>query len=124
MNHLAYFLIYCDDVERGKRFYEAVFGWKIEAWGPPGYYLIFPTWPDRSMTGGLFTRSAPLGGSETRGFECTFSVVELGPIAEAVVANGGTIDMPEHRIEGVGNLFYFIDTEGNRVGAMKYDGRE
>ncbi len=31
--------------------------------------------------------------------------------------------MPEYRIEGVGNVFYFIDTEGNRVGAMKYDKR-
>jgi uncharacterized protein len=124
MNHLAYFLIYCDDVERGKRFYEGVFGWKIEPWGPPGYYLIFPNWPDKSMTGALYARPSPLTGTGTRGFECTFSVAELDGIATAVVANGGTIDVLEHRIEGVGNLFYFIDTEGNRVGAMKYDKRE
>jgi predicted enzyme related to lactoylglutathione lyase len=123
MNPLAYFLIHCDDVERGKRFYEAVFGWHIEPWGPPDYYLIFPQWPDRSMTGGLYPRSEPLTGTGLRGFECTFSVAELEPVAAAVVANGGEIDVPEYRIEGVGNLIYFIDTEGNRVGAMKYDTR-
>ena len=123
MNHLAYFLIHCDDVERAKRFYEAVFGWRIEAWGPPDYYLIFPKWPDRSQTGGLFPRSEPLTGTGARGFECTFSVAELAPIAKAVVANGGAIDVPEYRIEGVGNLLYFVDTERNRVGAMKYDAR-
>jgi predicted enzyme related to lactoylglutathione lyase len=123
MNHLSYFLIQCDDVERAKRFYEAVFGWRIEPWGPPDYFLILPLYPDRSMTGGLYPRSEPLTGSGTRGFECSFSVADLGAIAAAVVANGGKIDTPEQRIEGVGNLIYFIDTEGNRVGAMKYDKR-
>jgi len=121
MNHLSYFLIHCDDVERAKRFYAAVFGWHIEPWGPPDYYLIFPKWPDRSQTGGLYPRSEPLTGTGARGFECSFSVADLEPIMKAVVANGGTIDLPEYRIEGVGNVFYFIDTEGNRVGAMKYD---
>jgi predicted enzyme related to lactoylglutathione lyase len=30
MNHLAYFLIQCDDVEHAKRFYQAVFGWHMK----------------------------------------------------------------------------------------------
>jgi len=38
-----------------------------------------------------------------------------------VVAAGGTVTMPKMRIETVGELIYFDDTERNRVGAMKYD---
>ena len=37
---LAHFAINSDDVERSKTFYEKVFGWKVSAWGPPGFYLI------------------------------------------------------------------------------------
>ncbi len=120
---LRHFSIQCDDVDRAKRFYEAVFGWRIEPWGPPNYYQIYPEFPDRTVTGDLRERHEPLTGSGERGFECTFGVTDLAPIAAAVVASGGTIAMPEFRIEGVGNLIYFIDTEGNRVGAMKYDRR-
>ena len=38
--NLAAFAIHADDVERAVRFYEAVFGWRFEPWGPPGVYLI------------------------------------------------------------------------------------
>ena len=122
MNPLRHFAIACDDVERAKRFYEAVFDWRIEAWGPPDYYLIMPDYPDRTVTGDLQERQEALSGAGMRSFECTFGVTDLRKISEAVVANGGSIHMPEVRIEGVGNLMYFIDTEGNHFGAMKYDG--
>lgn len=123
-NPLRHFSIGCNDIERAKRFYAAVFGWRIEAWGPPGYYLIFPDFPDRTVTGDLYARPTPFDGeSRGGGFECTFGVQDLEPIAAAVVANGGRIAVAEYRIEGVGNVIYFIDTEGNRVAAMKYDGQ-
>jgi predicted enzyme related to lactoylglutathione lyase len=121
MNQLSHYSIGCDDVDRAKRFYQAVFGWHIEAWGPPDYYLIFPDYPDRTLSGDLYVRREPLSGTGLRGFECTFSVADLRKIKEAVVAGGGRIDAPEFRIEGVGNCMYFIDTEGNRFGAMMYD---
>jgi uncharacterized protein len=123
MHELRHFSIGCDDVERAKRFYESVFAWHIAAWGPPGYYLILPSYPDRTVTGDLYERDErPTGTGRGGGFECTFGVEDLDKIAAAVVANGGTIDTPEVRIEGVGNVLYFIDTEGNRAAAMKYDG--
>src|SRR5271166_6666780 len=40
-NNLSHFAIPADDVERARRFYERVFKWRIEAWGPPDFYLIF-----------------------------------------------------------------------------------
>ncbi len=37
MPHVAHFAINANDVDRAKRFYERVFGWKFNAWGPPGF---------------------------------------------------------------------------------------
>ena len=39
-NNLASFAIRVDDVDRARAFYEAVFAWRFEPWGPPGFYLI------------------------------------------------------------------------------------
>jgi predicted enzyme related to lactoylglutathione lyase len=38
-----------------------------------------------------------------------------------VEAGGGKIVMGPVRLEGVGELMYFQDPEGNLVGAMQYD---
>ena len=39
-NDVSFFAINADDVPRARQFYSAVFGWKFEPWGPPGFYLI------------------------------------------------------------------------------------
>jgi uncharacterized protein len=120
-NPLRHFSIGCDDVERGRTFYEHVFGWQIEPWGPPDYYLILPEFPNRSVTGDLYQRQNRGEADGRHGFVCTFGVEDLKPIVTAVVAHGGSIEDSEFRIEGVGNLVYIRDTEGNRVGVMRYD---
>jgi predicted enzyme related to lactoylglutathione lyase len=120
-NPLRHFSIGCDDVERGRTFYEHVFGWHIEPWGPPDYYLIFPDFPNRGVTGDLYQRQNRGATDGHHGFVCTFGVEDLQPIVTAVVAQGGYIEDSEYRIEGVGNLVYIRDTEGNRVGVMRYD---
>jgi uncharacterized protein len=118
-NVLRHFEIEAADVDRAKRFYEKVFGWKISPWGPPNYYLIDTGAP--GITGDI-RESSDKNQEGSRGFVCTIGVEDLNAVKDAVMANGGKIVVPEYRIEGVGNLLYFTDTEGNRVGAMKYDG--
>jgi len=39
-NNIRHFAIGADDLDRARAFYESVFGWRFEAWGPPGFYLI------------------------------------------------------------------------------------
>ena len=39
-NFIAHFAIQAEDLERARRFYERAFGWRFEAWGPPGYFKI------------------------------------------------------------------------------------
>ncbi len=121
-NHLRHFAINADDVERARRFYEAVFDWTFEAWGPPGFYLI-RTGPegDRGVQGALQERRTPLSGEGMRGFECTLGVDALEPVLAAARANGaGEVTAPFH-LEGIGRLSFVVDPEGNRVGVMQYD---
>ena len=57
----------------------------------------------------------------TRDYEVSLGVEDLKATIAAVEANGGRILMPPYRIEGVGELTYFEDTEGDFVGAMQYN---
>jgi predicted enzyme related to lactoylglutathione lyase len=122
-HNVGHFAIECDDVERAKAFYEAVFGWRIEPWGPPGYYHIYTGAPEApGILGDLRSRREPLSGTGNRGYECTINVGSLAETLSAVEAHGGRIASKPYRIEGVGDLAYFEDTEGNRAGVMQYHG--
>jgi predicted enzyme related to lactoylglutathione lyase len=121
-NHVRHFAIHADDVERARRFYERVFGWGFEAWGPPDFYLIH-TGPegDRGVQGALQQRRDALSGAGMRGFECTIGVDDLEAVLRAIAAQGGVVVSQPFAIDGVGRLAFFHDTEGNRVGVMQYD---
>jgi predicted enzyme related to lactoylglutathione lyase len=120
--NLRHFAIECDDVERAKRFYERVFGWSIRPWGPPNFYQIFSgTKADPGVFGALQERREPLSGTGNRCCECTFGVESLARAIQAIEAHGGRVLTKEFRIEDVGNVIYFADTEGNRIGVMQYD---
>ena len=116
-NHLRFFAITCDDVERARRFYESVFGWTFEDWGPPDFYLI----NGAGVPGAIQARHEPIAGTHPRSFEITIGVDDIDDIAKRVTAAGGAITMQKAHLDGVGTLIHFTDTEGNRVGAMKYD---
>jgi len=121
-NIVRHFSVECDDVERAKAFYEAVFGWRVEPWGPPGYYQVFSR-PGAAMPiGDLRGRREPLSGTGCSGYECTICVEDLAAILQAIEAHGGRVADRPYRIEGVGDLAYFEDTEGNRAGVMQYEG--
>ena len=121
-NNLASFAIHVDDTDRAVAFYEAVFGWVFEPWGPPGFYLI-RTGDEASpgVQGLMHKRLEPRTGTGLNGFEPTFSVDDVDAVAEAVRANGGTVTMEKSHIPTVGTLIRFLDTEGNDVGAMRYE---
>lgn len=121
-NNLASFAIHVDDLDRARAFYEAVFGWEFEPWGPPGFYLIH-TGDDTSpgVQGLMHERQKPRTGTGLNGIEPTFSVDDVDEIAVAVEANGGRITMKRSVIPAVGTLIRFLDPEGNDIGAMEYD---
>ena len=121
-NNVVHFAIHADDVERARRFYESVFGWRFEAWGPPGFYNVDTGDGDHpGIHGALHGRDEPLTGTGVRGFTCTVAVDDLGEIRDRVVANGGSVQYDEMVIPTVGRHMQFLDTEGNEFAAMVYD---
>ena len=116
------FSVECDDVERAKAFYEAVFGWRVMPWGPPGYYRVATGDPGKpGMRGDLRERREPLTGTGSMSYECTMAVESIGGAIAAIEANGGRLVTSRYRIEGVGELAYFEDTEGNRAAVIQLD---
>ena len=118
-NPVVHFAIHADDCQRAKAFYEAVFGWSFEPWGPPNFWRIH-TSPDAAVHGALQERHVPVSGTGMTGYECSISVEDVEAIKAAIEKHGGTITLQPFVIEGVGTLVMFEDTEGNTVGAMQY----
>ena len=116
---LRHFAINADDVPRAKRFYEDVFDWTFDPWGPPGFYQIKNA--GQGFLGALQGRREIVDGAVMRGLEVTMGVDDLKSTMAAIEAGGGKIVMPPYRIEGVGELIFFQDPEGNILGAMQYD---
>ncbi len=114
-----HFAINADHVSRAKAFYEGVFGWTFDPWGPPGFYQIKNA--GDGVLGALQERRELAPGVRMAGFEATMGVEDLKATIAAVEAGGGRILMQPFRIEGVGELIWFEDTEGNLVGAMQYE---
>lgn len=121
-SNLASFAIHADDVQRCRRFYEAVFGWRFEPWGPPDFYLVH-TGDDvkPGVQGLMHKRQEPRGAGGPNCFECTIAVDDLDAVTQAVKAHGGHILMEKALIPTVGILTKFTDTEGNVLGAMAYE---
>ena len=125
MPNIAHFAINADDVVRARRFYEGVFGWTFNAWGPPKFYQVQTNCKDEpaGILGALQGRRELLAGQRTIGFECTVSVASIEETEKAVLANGGKIVLPRSVIVGVGTLTFFEDTEGNVLAAIQFDKR-
>ncbi|AMY10765.1 putative enzyme related to lactoylglutathione lyase [Luteitalea pratensis] len=121
-NNLASFAIHADDVHRCRRFYEAVFQWRFEPWGPPDFYLVRTGDEDRPGVQGLMhKRQQPRGAGGPNCFECTIAVDDLDAVTGAIAANGGRILMANAQVPTVGVLTKFEDTEGNMLSAMVYE---
>jgi len=114
-----HFAINADDLPRAKRFYEEVFGWRFTPWGPPGFYQTRDA--GEGLLGALQGRRALEPDLKLNALESSFGVEDLAATIAAIQAGGGKILMPRVRIEGVGDLVFFQDPEGNVLGAMQYD---
>lgn len=123
MGNVRHFAINADDVARARRFYETVFGWRFEAWGPPGFFMIATGDESPGPRGSLQTRRELAPGKRMLGFECTIAVDDVDRAAASIVASGGRILMEKASIPGVGDLIWFEDPEGNVAGAMQYENK-
>ena len=113
-SYLARFAINADNVPRARDFYQKVFGWEFEPWGPPNFYLIKTADAPPEGSGGLLQERRELvPGGRMIGFECTFVVGNLDETIRAIEGNGGKMVTEKFLIPAVCTVAYFQDTEGN-----------
>lgn len=115
---VVHFEIDAENPERAVKFYQTVFGWKIEKWkGPMEYWLIMTGDPkEPGIDGGLAKRTEPQPSTVN-----TIDVPSVDQYVGKIQANGGTIIRPKQAIPGVGYVAYFKDPEGNIFGMMEAD---
>ena len=120
-NHISHFEIFASDVERARRFYEQVFGWRFEVGGPPDFYLISTGPPvERGVSQGLIAKRAGLAAQgHLNSFRCTISVSSIDETAAAIQAAGGSLRSAVIEIPQVGRLVEFADPDGNVACAMQ-----
>jgi len=112
-----------DDIERAKRFYEEVFGWRISQLmtkesGGADYWVIMRNEKGPGINGGLYKRTADENGKFSQ-YDCTVQVKNIDEILEAIQENGGTIAKEKINIPDVGWFAGVIDTERNYFGIMQ-----
>ena len=120
-NHISHFEIFASDVERARKFYEQVFGWRFEVGGPPDFYLISTGPPvERGVSQGLIAkRPGPAAQGHLNSFRCTISVSSIVETAAAIQAAGGSLRSAVIEIPQVGRLVEFADPDGNVACAMQ-----
>jgi predicted enzyme related to lactoylglutathione lyase len=124
-NHIAHFEIFASDVERARKFYEKVFGWRFEVAGPPDFYLIDTgAAVEHGISRGMIAkRSGPAAQGPINSFRVTISVDSIADIAAAIEPAGGKLRSAVIDIPAVGKVVEFADTENNIACAMQYETR-
>lgn len=113
---LAHFAINAENVDRAKQFYQRVFGWTFESWGPTDFYVI----KGAGVHGALQKRNGPTTVGST-GFEISFAVDNLGDAIEKIEQAGGRVVGNGHRIPTIGSMIGFTDTERNQGIIIEYE---
>ena len=118
MPRIVHFELNVKDVDKTIKFYEAVFGWKIEKWSGPMDYWLIMTGDEKEpgIEGGL--------GYIEEGFPQVVNTIDIDNIDKVIKkieSNGGEIVRDKHAVPGVGWLAYFKDTEGIVIGIMQKD---
>jgi predicted enzyme related to lactoylglutathione lyase len=117
MDHtVVHFEIPANDVEKLKRFYEEVFGWKIVLMPGPIEYWVIQTVPVDSdgmalrpgVNGGMFKKLE----SESKPLNY-FAVESIGDFLAKIVKLGGKAIQPKMEITNVGWIAAAEDPEGN-----------
>ncbi|MFX1577298.1 MAG: VOC family protein [Promethearchaeota archaeon] len=119
MTRVIDFELPADDTERIAKFYQNVFGWKIEKWkGPVDHWFLITG--DDTIPGinGSFAKREDFPESTTVN---VIGVDDIEKFVQLIKTHKGTIIGDKITIPGVGYYVYFKDTEGNLMGMMQYD---
>ena len=93
------------DIERTRRFYERVFGWRFQDYGPD-----YTSFQDGRLSGG-FTRDAPVRPANPL---VVIYATRLEEVEGQIRSEGGQVVRPTYEFPG-GRRFHFTDPSGNEL---------
>lgn len=106
---LVWFEIPADNIERARKFYSALFGWKIEQFpGMPDYWHIDTGGADASPDGGLMKRKQP-----QQPITNYITVESVNESAAQIEKLGGKVCVPKTAVPEMGFFAICQDTENN-----------
>ena len=129
MPTIVHFQIPSDDIERSKKFYNDLFGWKFDKFpSPPGSgtmpegmeYWMISTVDDKGnegVSGGMMKRQPP----QQQGITNYFDVKSVQEYSAKVEKLGGKVIAPKMPVPGMGYFAVCTDTENNGFGIFELD---
>ena len=114
-NPVNWFEIPVNDIARATRFYEGVFGVKLDPMNMgPAQMAMFPMNPEGTNAGGALVKTEGYVPSHA-GTVVYFAVADIEGTLTKIGANGGSTLVPKMSIGPYGFIAQFQDSEGNRV---------
>ncbi len=116
---IVWFEIPADSVERARKFYGELFGWKIEKLpGPMDYWHIDTGGADETPDGGMLKRQNP----DHQGITNYVGVPSVDQFAAKVQKLGGKICLPKTAVPQMGYFAICQDTENNTFALWEPNG--
>jgi len=114
-NSVGWFEIYVDDMERARKFYEAVFEVKLEKLPIDIEMFTFPMDQDAPGSSGSLVHMPgfPAGNNSVLIY---FSCEDCSVQESRIEGAGGRIEKPKFSIGPYGFISLVYDTEGNMIG--------
>jgi uncharacterized protein len=120
MPTIVHFDVPAEDIDRAKKFYSALLGWKFESFPEMHYNLITTTNLDGTpgVGGGMGKRMEP-----SQRMMNYFGISSIDIAMKQVKRLGGKILSEKMAVPQMGYLVNCIDTEGNLFGLWEEDTR-
>jgi len=116
---IVWFEIPADNVARARKFYSALFGWKIKQFpGMQDYWHIDVGGTDRMRDGGMLARKHP-----EQPITNYISVASVARSMAKVKKLGGCVCVPKTAVPNMGYFAICCDTEDNTFALWEMDGK-
>jgi predicted enzyme related to lactoylglutathione lyase len=127
MDKVVHFEIPAENVKRAQKFYNTVFGWKINEMPELEYTILQTVEVDEksmmpkeagAINGGMMKR-----GTLVKSPVITIAVEDIDKAMKSIEKAGGKEHSKKMAIQDMGFAAYFKDTEGNIIGLFQYSGK-
>ncbi len=121
MPRLVSFQIHCEDLDRAQAFYEAMFGWRIEAVPGVDFRMVI-TGEGPGVNGGLVKRMGALdqdASTPVNAWVCTIGVDDIDSYIGRAKALGARLALAKQTTPRLGSYAYYRDSEGNVFGLFQ-----